>query len=206
MNQYQDILQSFIKDRFAKIGGWCDPKKALDLANLIIDNKAKNIADVGVFEGKSTIAMAYACKLVNSGTIYAVDSWSKEDCMEDEDKSNQDWWSSIDLNGHYEAFLNHVVSSGVGRYINICKNSSYNASRIVPELDILHIDANHAEWPSTSDVVNWVPKVRVGGFVIMDDVNWKSVQTALRFVSKCCNLISKNELSESHYSIYQKFK
>lgn len=188
------------------MGGWCDPKKATDLADLIINSKAKVIADVGVFEGKSTLAMAYACKLKGSGIVYGVDSWKKEDCIDDETQSNKDWWSTLDLDKHYESFLTHVVRADVGRYINICRMSSWEASRTLPNLDMVHIDANHAEWPSTSDVVNWLPKVKIGGYVVMDDVNWASTQTAIRFVEKYCKLISKNELAESHYSIYQKLK
>lgn len=206
MSQFQPVLKEFIQDRFSKMGGWCDPAKALDLANLIIDNNAKTIADVGVFEGKSTVAMAFACKLLGKGTVYAIDSWSKEDCIEDEAKHNQEYWLSMDLDKNYENFLSHVVNSNVGRYIDICRMTSLKASKIVPDLDIVHIDANHAEWPSTSDVVNWVPKVKVGGFVVMDDVNWPSTQTAIRFVEKCCKLVVKKELNESQFSIYQKFK
>ena len=188
------------------MGGWCDPKKASDLADLVINTKAKSIADVGVFEGKSTLALAYACKLIGSGVVYGVDSWKKEDCIDDETQANKDWWSTLDLNAHYESFLRHVVRAEVGRHINVCRMTSWDASRMLPNMDLIHIDANHAEWPSTSDVVNWLPKLKIGGYIVMDDVNWASTQTAIRFVEKYCKLISKNELSESHYSIYQKLK
>ena len=188
------------------MGGWCDPKKATDLADLIINSKAKVIADVGVFEGKSTLAMAYACKLKGSGIVYGVDSWKKEDCIDDETSANQDWWSTLDLDKHYESFVGHCVRAQVVRQIQFCRMSSWDASRFLPDMDMVHIDANHAEWPSTSDVVNWLPKLKVGGYIVMDDVNWESTQTAIKFVLKRCEFVSRFDLAESVFAIYRKIK
>lgn len=199
-------LRAFIADQFPNMGGWCDQEKAAAIGNLILDNNHKVIADVGVFEGKSTLALAHACKLNGAGLVYAVDSWCKPDCCVDEEKANRDWWSSIDIEGAYEGFLRHVVRAEVGRYINICRMQSYRAAMLLPDLDMVHIDANHAEWPSTSDVCLWLPKVKIGGHVVMDDVNWASTQTAVRFVKKFCKLIVEMPLAESHFAIYQRTK
>jgi predicted O-methyltransferase YrrM len=84
--------------------------------------------------------------------------------------------------------------------------SSWDASRLLPDVDMVHIDANHAEWPSTSDVVNWLPKLKVGGYIVMDDVNWESTQTALKFVLKRCEFIARFDLNESCFAIYRKLK
>jgi hypothetical protein len=55
-------------------------------------------------------------------------------------------------------------------------------------------------------VVNWLPKLKVGGYLVMDDVNWESTQTALKFVLKRCQFISRFELKESVFAIYRKEK
>jgi predicted O-methyltransferase YrrM len=201
-----DALKNFVSEQFPKMGGWCDPEKGFEIGKLVIDNKSQRIAEVGVFEGKSTLALAYACKLNGSGTVYAIDSWKKEDCIDDEVSGNQEWWSKLDLDGHYEAFVGHAVRAQVVRYIQFCRMSSWDASRSLPDMDMVHIDANHAEWPSTSDVVNWLPKLKVGGYLIMDDVNWESTQTAIRFAEKYCTLVKRYDFKESVFSIYQKTK
>jgi predicted O-methyltransferase YrrM len=188
------------------MGGWCDAKKGLEIAKLVLETKPQRIAEIGVFEGKSTIALAQACKLNGSGTVYAIDSWKKEDCIDDEAVANQEWWSTLDLGKHYESFVGHSVRAGVVRHIQYCRMSSWDASRFLPDMDMVHIDANHAEWPSTSDVVNWLPKLKVGGYLIMDDVNWESTQTALKFVLKRCEFIARFELNESVFAIYRKLK
>jgi len=159
-----------------------------------------------VFEGKSTLALAHACKLNGSGTVYAIDSWKKDDCIDDETSANQAWWATLDLDKHYESFVGHAVRAGVVKNIQFCRMSSWDASRFLPDMDMVHIDANHAEWPSTSDVVNWLPKLKVGGYLIMDDVNWDSTQTAIRLALKRCEFISRFDLNESVFAIYRKLK
>ena len=199
-------IEQFVAEQFPQMGGWCDPQKGIALGKLVIQNKLTRIADVGVFEGKSTLALAHACKLNGAGVVYAVDSWSKTDCTETENAANAEWWASIDLDNHYEGFVRHAVRAEVVRYLNIMRMSSRNASHIVGELDMVHIDANHAEWPSTHDVACWLPKVTVGGFVVMDDVNWESTQTAVRLVEKFCTLVQRFDLKESCFAIYRRDK
>ena len=188
------------------MGGWCDQKKGLEIAKLVLESKPQHIAEVGVFEGKSTLALAYACKLNGIGTVYAIDSWKKDDCIDDETSANQAWWATLDLDKHYESFVGHAVRAGVVKNIQFCRMSSWDASRFLPDMDMVHIDANHAEWPSTSDVVNWLPKLKVGGYLIMDDVNWDSTQTAIRLALKRCEFISRFDLNESVFAIYRKLK
>jgi hypothetical protein len=144
--------------------------------------------------------------LNGSGTVYAIDSWKKEDCIDDELAANQEWWSTLNLDNHYEAFVGHAVRAQVVKNIQFCRMSSWDASRFLPDMDMVHIDANHAEWPSTSDVVNWLPKLKVGGYLIMDDVNWESTQTAVRFIEKRCEFVVRFDLKESCFSIYRKTK
>jgi len=206
MNEKHNLIRNFISDQFPKMGGWCDQQKGFEIAKLVLESKPNRIAEVGVFEGKSTLALAYACKLNGSGAVYAIDSWKKEDCIDDELTANQEWWANLDLEGHYESFVRHCVRAEVVRHIQFCRMSSWDASRSLPDMDMVHIDANHAEWPSTSDVVNWLPKLKVGGYIIMDDVNWGSTQIAIKFVLKRCELISRHDFTESCFAIYRKLK
>ena len=206
MSQNEELVSQFIADQFPKMGGWCDQRKGFEIAKLVLETKPQKIAEVGVFEGKSTLALAYSCKLNGSGTVYAIDSWKKEDCIDDESAANQEWWATLDLDKHYESFVEHTVRAKVVRHIQYCRMSSWDASRSLPDMDMVHIDANHAEWPSTSDVVNWLPKLKVGGYIVMDDVNWESTQTALKFVLKRCEFVARYDLAESCFAVYRKLK
>ena len=46
MGNEENIVQ-FIADNFPKMGGWCDPKKGLEIAKLVLETKPQRIAEVG---------------------------------------------------------------------------------------------------------------------------------------------------------------
>jgi len=55
--------------------------------------------------------------------------------------------------------------------VELIPTTSEAAPRI-PDIDILHVDGNHSEEISFSDVLKWVPLVKKGGFIIFDDMAW----------------------------------
>jgi predicted O-methyltransferase YrrM len=40
---------------------------------------------------------------------------------------------------------------------------------------MVHIDGNHDYTKVESDIRNYVPKLKVGGFLIIDDIGWDSI-------------------------------
>jgi predicted O-methyltransferase YrrM len=49
-------------------------------------------------------------------------------------------------------------------------------------IDILHLDGNHSAEASTRDVENYLPRLRRGGYLWFDDVNWPSTFAAQALV------------------------
>lgn len=200
-------LKQFIATEFPQMQGWCDQKKGCLMGDLIIQNGHTYIVDVGVFEGKSTLAMAKACQIQGKGLVHGVDSWSMPDCVEDEGKENAEWWSNLKLEDHYQSFLRHLERSGVSETLKICRMSSRSAAATFPDgLDMIHIDGNHSEWSSTSDVCMWLPKVKIGGHIVMDDCDWPTTQTAIRLVKKFCKHLGDYIMDESHFALFQRTK
>lgn len=198
-------LREHIPAMLARFGGWCDPEKALKLCDLIAESKPSTVVEVGVFAGKSAISMALACKLNGKGTVYGIDSWTAGDCIEDENEANTEWWSQkVNLDRIYEECLRHIAEEEVGGHINILKMSSRKAAHLFESVDLLHIDGNHAELPSTTDVVTWVPILRKGGYLILDDFNWDSQATARRMIDKMCVPVSEHSLKESCFAVYRR--
>jgi len=198
-------LKEHISTMLARFGGWCDPDKALKLCDLIFESKPKTVVEVGVFAGKSAISMALACKLNGGGVVYGVDSWCASDCIVDENQANTEWWSTkVNLDRVYEECLRHIAEEEVGGHINILKLPSRKAAFLFDSVDLLHIDGNHAELPSTTDVLTWVPLLRSGGYLILDDFNWDSQDTARRMIEKMCDPVSEHSLKESCFAVYRK--
>jgi hypothetical protein len=188
--------------------GWCDPAKGIALAELVMLNTPDVCVEVGVFAGKSLLSTAIGLREVGGGLVYGVDSWATSDnTPPDESKEGVDWWAKVDLEKIYQEFQGHIHKTGLGNFIRTIRMSSQEAARnscIPLEIDMLHIDGCHSEWSSTSDVVLWLPRLRPGGIVIMDDANWESTQTAIRFVKKFCTEMSVSHAQESVWGIYKK--
>lgn len=199
---YQDEIRENLKES----SGWCDPAKGLALAELVIKEKCLNCLEVGVFSGKSLISTAYGLRENGTGVIHGIDSWSTPDCIVDVDAKDAEWWTkNVDLPAIYEECLRHIDNTGLGRFITLHRTSSLIAAKYLDgPFDLLHIDGCHSEWSSTSDVTLWLPRLRAGGFLVMDDVNWESTQTAVRFAKKFCDELRVEKTPESVFSVMRK--
>lgn len=177
-----------LKERIANIqrlGGWCTLDKAESLAELIIARRPEKIVEIGVFAGRSAVAMAMACQHINHGRVIGIDPWSKEAAVEGENsKENCDWWSSLDLDQIYRTCQSTVLSLGVEDYLTLIRKHDADMLKDFDEgsIQMLHIDSNHSEAVSCRTVRDWVPKVAKGGIVILDDSNWPSQQRAVELL------------------------
>lgn len=206
-------LYETIKNHLKTSSGWCDPIKAIALADLVMANRPAACAEIGVFAGKSALSIAFGLRArattspASSGVLYAIDSWSAPDSLVDTSPEDAKWWSNnVNLDAIYEEFIGHLHTTGLGRYVRVLRMASIDAAKLVGPLDLLHIDGCHSEWSSTSDVTLWLPKLRVGGTLVMDDVNWPSTQTAVRFARKFCDEVRVVNSPESVFGIYTRVR
>jgi predicted O-methyltransferase YrrM len=63
----------------------------------------------------------------------------------------------------------------------IIKDFSSNAAKFFANgsLDFIFIDADHGYDAVLSDIKNWGPKIRKGGFIMGHDIDWPPVQKAV---------------------------
>lgn len=192
--------------------GWCDPKKMEALIDLVLKEKSDVCLEIGVFSGKSLLSMAFGLREKHTrhpaqphGIVYGVDSWSVPDCLIDTSPEDAKWWSqNVNLEDIYAECLQHIVETKLSRYIRLLRMSSLEAVKIAPMLDLLHVDGCHSEWSSTSDITLWLPHLRPGGILVLDDVNWPSTQTCVRFAKKLCDEIGVTTSKESVFGVYRK--
>ncbi len=171
--------------------GWCKEEKALVMAGLILATKPKVVVELGIFGGRSFIPQALALKEVGSGVIVGIDPWSYEGCVEGKnDKENDEWWLQQDLESIYKDFLNKLKKYEVTNHTSIVRDTATKVvNQIKEEISIAHFDANHSEFCSCRDLEEWMPKIKSGGFVILDDIDWATMQKAVRLIDKWCERI-----------------
>lgn len=186
-----------------QLDGWCSKFKASVLVDLVLMLKPENVVEVGVFGGKSLVPMAIACQSINKGVVTGIDPWSADRSIEGMDGANFNWWGSI----NHEAILNHLISKinhfELNEWIVLSRNTSEGAEPI-QNIDILHIDGNHSEKAAEFDIKKWVPLVRKGGVVIMDDINWDGPKKAMEWLNMHCTKLAEFDDSGSSWGIWVK--
>lgn len=169
-------------------GQWCSPEKAETLACMILALRPKTVVEIGIWRGGSFLPMALAMKELASDEfprkIIGIDSWDPKTSEAGQDPINAEWWASADHETAYRFFrgrlealkIPHVVLEWpIGGPPEICEiwhcSSSSPSLPTIPRIDLLHVDGNHAE-QAVKDVKRFVPRVPVGGIVILDDIGW----------------------------------
>jgi len=163
-------LNQRIAELIPTMGGWCSVQKAQELALAVLKSKAQVVVELGVFEGRSCLPVAMALKEQGSGVIWAIDPWSNESAKEGYDGENEKWWGSVDLESVHQKFLSHIEKTGVHDYVRVLRRKSDD---VIPphEIDLLHLDGQHTD-QTIKDVERYASKVKCGGFVFVDDLQW----------------------------------
>lgn len=173
-------VKKYYESISASLQGWCTVEKANKLIDIVGESKPWRIVELGVFCGKSLLALALAAKYTNPQCeIIGIDAWEASASLEGtNDKANDDWWKEIDYNWAKTYTENLMRKENVR--VSLWKNKSSEVASKFPDnsIDILHQDSNHSEEISCTEVELYWMKVRKGGYWIFDDTNWATTQKA----------------------------
>lgn len=210
-------MTDFTDDEYNNIEGWCHPVKRNYIMNLIKETNAQVILEIGVYGGSSLIPMAIACKQKGSGTVHGIDPWDTEASKEgfSGDSVHYEWWGKLEHNKIYQMYrrdlnyfdadqcvVTHPVRSDDPRVIDTFSDES---------IDILHIDGNHSEKCATKDVKIWLPKLKPGGYLILDDISWPGTKVAQGLIEEQCEKLHDIQIHPTEensrcadYGVYRK--
>ena len=113
-------------------------------------------AELGVWRGKFSAHLLRS--LPDLETLYLVDAWDVVDIYQS--KEAQD-----------DAFAVAAAAAAPFANAKILRNWTHDAARGVPDasLDFVYVDASHDYRNSRADLMDWWPKVRVGGLFAGND-------------------------------------
>ena len=174
-------LRDRIEAAIGGLHGWCTVEKGVRLTELIEEAHADLSVELGVFAGRSAIAMAIGHQILGKGHVVAVDAWDVAASLEGENHpGNDEWWARVDMEAIYQHFVQAVDRLGLAPHFRIVRERTERAASLIPDgsIAILHQDSNHSEKVSVTEIELWTPKLRPGGLWIMDDSHWPTMQRA----------------------------
>lgn len=196
------------------LGGWCPAEKARQMAGLILMTKPRVVVEIGVYGGKSLLPQALALRHLHRnggerGIVWGIDPWTIAAADEGWDgvtghkADHRRWWlDRSDLDGQLRRVAEVVTELDLWPFVRLVGLGSEDVADafIRNPIDILHVDGNHASTVCTRDVQLYVPRVRPGGWVWMDDTAWETTQPAVRQMHARCQLV----LDCTHWRLYRK--
>lgn len=207
---YKQDFQSYKKSVFKYLeGSWCSKDKANLIMDHILSTKPEVCVEIGLFSGSSFIPIAATLRYVNHGIAFGIDPWSNGEAAKGLQLEGDDykWWSSVNMLSIYNNLLKAIDKWGVDENSKFLRMNSLNASGLVPEIDFLHIDGNFSEKGCLDDVLNYLPKVKKDGYVLISNIYLKTEDSypkmkALWVLLEKCEVIS--EIEDGNTVLFQK--
>lgn len=186
-------LKETVLDNQQEIWGWCSQEKALSLIDLVLEVQPQLYVEIGVFSGASLYPAATALKFLGTGVAIAIDPWDKIECIRyldpDQDTTDLRWWAHQNMDHIYFGFLSVLRQHELEKTCLILRTTSKKAAPAIGLIDILFLDGNHHEKVATEDVRLYLPKVRPGGYIWLNDATWDSLQPAQELLKAHCDVV-----------------
>lgn len=172
------------------IHGWCNFQSLyVEMVALAKDNS--HFVEIGCWKGKSASFMCV--EIANSGKkikFDCVDTWKGS---EEHQKGGFFQDDAVINDVLYETFLQNMQP--VIDYFNPIRLPSVEASKLYENesLDFVFIDAAHDYENVKKDVLAWLPKVKVGGYLAGDDYRGEEVARAVHEILGVQNIQTKGD-------------
>jgi hypothetical protein len=206
-----DHIRAAINDYCPRMTGFTTAQRCCDMAELIIDNLPNMVVEIGVFGGRTMLAQAFALREVGRGIIFGIDAYKFESCAEGERKENRDYWQNIDFGKLYLEAASTLFDHRLAPHAVLVQARSQDVAYLFQSIDILNIDGCHSEVASLRDVELYLPRVRQGGYIWFDDIDWtddagkKTTVRAQEMIEQQCDVLRvEREANSTGYKLYRK--
>jgi cephalosporin hydroxylase len=173
--------------------GWCSKSKANNFIDLVLDVKPDTCVEIGVFGGSSIYPVASALKALGKGVVIGIDPWDKIECIKYfdpiEDAEHLKWWGQLNITYIYHSYMNMIKKNKLEDFVKTIRATSEEAASLVGAIDILYIDGNHSDEVSLRDVQLYLPNVKTGGYIWLNDTLGKERQDAIELLAESCDVI-----------------
>jgi hypothetical protein len=167
-------------------GGGCSLLKGLLLASLIVDREMTLAVEIGVYRGRSLVPQALAFGVLRAGRVVGIDPYSAAEARQTDDHeaphdSLETYALKTDWERLYLETRDRLASLGVGDRCELRRSTSHAAAPSFDDgsVDMLHIDGNHDLAAVADDLRCYLPKLKRGALLVMDDASWRAIRPAM---------------------------
>jgi Methyltransferase domain len=175
-----------IDEKLTSLPGWCTYDKAKRIMRVAAQSGADRCVELGVYGGRSLVAIALGLKSTGKGIVDGIDSWDPKDCLEGDqtDVDRKLWGQDTDYEDLYRRATAALKDWDVEAHARIVRARGSDAVSAYADgsLSLIHVDGNHSELVSCRDLHDWLPKMAARSTWIADDTNWASMQKAVRLL------------------------
>ena len=186
-------LKKQVCNELPSLYGWCTCEKAENFIDLILQEQPEVCVDIGTFGGRSLLPVALTLKHLGKGVVIGIDPWDKIESLKHfgmtDDPRHIDWWGRIDFNDIYRSFVSMLKRHNLENYCRVIKATSEKAASQIDTIDIVYIDGNHTDYMVLRDVELYLPKVRQGGYIWLNDTTWAAMQPVIDILMESCDVI-----------------
>lgn len=206
---YRDVARAVEPIPVDFFGG-CSLSKGYVMAELIRRFHLTTSLDIGIYRGRSFFPQAISHRAFTGGVVYGVDPYSmgeavENDCGDLKDKVLE-FASRLDFDELYASVETRIRALGLDHNAVLLRKTSMQA---VPELvardvffGLIHVDGNHDTTRVMEDLDAYVPRLRPGGFVVLDDISWDSVRPAYNRLSRAMTHVFERVDSRNDYAVF----
>ena len=193
-------------------GGGCSYEKALTMAAFIKEFNIDASADIGVYRGRSLFPQAIAHQNYTGGIAFGIDPFTNEAAVQNDNpvlKERLDnFIKTTNFNKIYSQVKEIIVNTKLSQNCKLIREKSEDAIEFFIgnniKFGLVHIDGNHDTEFVLMDVLNYVPLVKKGGIILVDDISWESVKPGLEAMNKKCHFIGSIINEKNDFAIFLK--
>ncbi len=183
-------IEAVIARAEQQLEGWCLHEKAVAIAETILRERPAICVEIGIFGGRSLIPAAAALRHAGAGVIYGIEAWDPAVATVNPTHAENDtWWHQVDFPRIKHEFYRFITDMNLTSQVRVIEARSARAAALFDSIDYLHIDGSHAMVSAVEDVLLYVRKVRPGGIVLFDDIEWETTAPAQALLRQFCDPI-----------------
>jgi predicted O-methyltransferase YrrM len=199
-------LETLIRTEVPSLDGWTTVERCLELAGHVIEEKPGIFVDIGCYGGRIAIPAAMAMRENGGGCVVTIDTWHGDDSAEGECPESAKWWKECPLEEIHQHFMSALRRLDLIQWcLPLCCPSQFAFHAFGGPISMVSIDGCHTETASLRDAQLYVPKVKPGGIIFADDLDWaiegvNSTAKMREYIDSRAERIG----GDSHYGIWRK--